>query len=85
MLSAAQVPATLQIDGDLGEWAVFAEGKPDPLTPSFVAGAATPDSVVLLGRVRNLPEQGLWLWLENEVPEFPPIGTYQRGGSIMPL
>lgn len=85
MLSAAEVPATLQIDGDIGEWRVFADGKPTPLTPSFVAAAATPDSVVLFGRVRNLPEQGLWLWLENEVPEFPPIGTYQRGGGIVPL
>ena len=85
MLSAAQAPTSLQIDGDLGEWSVFADGKPTPLTPSFVAAAATPDSVVLFGRVRNLPEQGLWLWLENEVPEFPPIGTYQRGGGIVPL
>jgi hypothetical protein len=85
VLSAAQVPAALQVDGELGEWSVFAEGKPTPLTPSFVAAAATADSVVLLGRVRNLPEQGLWVWLENEVPEFPPIGTYQRGGGIVPL
>jgi hypothetical protein len=85
VLSAAQVPAALQVDGELDEWRVFADGKPTPLTPSFVAAAATNDSVVLFGRVRNLPEQGLWVWIENEVPEFPPIGTYQRGGGIMPL
>lgn len=85
MLSAAQVPAALQIDGELGEWSAFAEGKPTPLTPSFVAAAATSDSLVLFGRVRNLPEQGLWVRLANEVPELPPIGTYQRGGGIVPL
>lgn len=85
VLSATQVPATLELDGELGEWGVFADGKPTVLTPSFVAVAATADSVVLLGRVRNLPEQGLWLWLQNEAPELPPIGTYQRGGGIMPL
>ncbi len=85
VLSATQVPTALQVDGELGEWSVFAEGKPSPLTPSFVAAAATNEGVVLFGRVRNLPEQGLWVWLENEAPEFPPIGTYQRGGGIMPL
>lgn len=85
ILSAAQVPASLQVDAELGEWGVFADGKPTPLTPSFVAAAATAESVVLVGRVRNLPEQGLWVWLSNEVPEFPPIGAYQRGGGIMPL
>jgi hypothetical protein len=85
VLSSTQVPASLQLDGELGEWGVFADGKPTALTPSFVAAAATPDAVVLVGRVRNLPEQGLWLWLQNEVPELPPIGTYQRGGGIMAL
>lgn len=85
VLSAAQVPASLQVDGELSEWSVFADGKPTPSTPSFIAVSATADSLVLVGRVRNLPEQGLWLWLENEVPELPPIGQYQRGGGIMPL
>jgi hypothetical protein len=85
VLSATQVPPTLELDGELGEWGVFADGKPTVLTPSFVAVAATADSVVLLGRVRNLPEQGLWLWLQNEAPELPPIGTYQRGGGIIAL
>jgi hypothetical protein len=85
VLAAAQVPASLQVDGQLTEWPVFADGKPTPLTPSFVAVTATADAVVLIGRVRNLPAQGLWLRLETEAPELPPIGTFERGGGIIPL
>jgi hypothetical protein len=85
VLSAAQVPTALQIDAELGEWNAFADGKPTALTPSFVIVTATAESIMLAGRVRNLPEQGLWVRLANEVPELPPIGTYQRGGGIMPL
>ena len=85
MLAAAHVPASLQVDAQLTEWAVFATGKPSPLTPSFVVVTATADSVVLAGRVRNLPQQGLWLRLESDAPELPPIGTLERGGGIIPL
>jgi hypothetical protein len=85
ILSAADVPASLQVDGDLAEWAVFAQKQPSPLTPSFVAITTTADSVVLLGRIRNVPEQGLWLRLETEAPELPPIGMFERGGGISPL
>jgi hypothetical protein len=85
VLVAAKVPASLQVDGRLTEWAIFAGGQPTPLTPSFVAVAATADSVVFAGRVRNVPEQGLSLRLESDSSEFPPIGSLQRGGGIMPL
>jgi len=82
VLGAAKVPGSLQVDGQLTEWPIFAGGTATPLTPSFVVVAATADSLVLVGRVRNLPEQGLWLRLESGVPAFPPIGTLQRGGGI---
>jgi len=85
VLGAAQVPASFQVDAELGEWALFAEGQPTPLTPSFVVVTATADSVVLVGRVRQLPEQGLRLQLANEAPQLPPIGILQRGGGVSPL
>lgn len=84
VLGVATVPASLQVDGQLAEWAIFPDGSPTPLTPSFLIVAATKNSVVLAGRVRNL-QHGLWLRLENEAPEFPPIGSLQRGGGISPL
>ena len=85
VLGATQVPGSLQVDGQLTEWLAFAGGTPTPLTPSFVVVAAAADSVVLAGRVRNLPELGLWLRLETEASEFPPLGSLQRGGGISPL
>jgi hypothetical protein len=85
VLGAAQVPASLQVDGKLTEWPVLAGGNPTPLTPSFVVVTATADAVVLAGRVRDVSAQGLWLRLETDAPDFPPIGSLQRGGGIVPL
>ena len=85
MLTAKQAPAALHVDGQLTEWEVFADGKPSALTPSFVVVAVRQDSVVIAGRIRNVSEQGLWLRLEAEGSELPPIGSFQRGGGVAPL
>jgi hypothetical protein len=85
VLSKSQVPADLQVDGQLSEWGIFAAGTPSPLTPSFVVVAASSEALVLAGRIRDLPERGLWLRLETDAPEFPPIGSLQRGGGIATL
>ena len=56
VLTTAQVPASLRLDGELGEWGVFAAGTPTELTPSVVAAAVAASIRRRTGIRRTWPE-----------------------------
>jgi hypothetical protein len=85
VLTVPRVPGDFKVDAQLGEWAALGPAGPSASTPSFMIVAAGHDSVVVAGRVRDVPARGLWLELATEPPELPPIGAFERGGGISEL
>lgn len=92
---AAEVPAKLVIDGDLGEWGSSSESSPAPkkegggeaAAPSndHLAIALGPSGATIAAEVTAEMGDGFVMSLALDPPDVPSIGYMMRGGGVMPL